>query len=183
MATITLRPNGTGFVDGWIPLSGESWQNINDVVADDSVTYTLGSSTFLPDFLCTIESNSIGASDTINSITIYFRVLCDFLPEIGSSNILPIYRENSTISYGSNYVNSPGLWGTFFETFTVRGSDSSAFSKSDIDSLQIGLISDQSTLADVLCTQLYVVVDYTPAGGGGGSPVVKPIFMMLETDD
>lgn len=179
MATLTLRPNGVGNIDQWNPNVGASWECVDDVVSDDFTTYTFGDPNAGADFLCTIESNSIGASDTVNNISIYFRIWNND-GKSGNCNAIPLYRENSITSIGSNYA-SIATWGTFFQTFSVKGSNGTLFTKSDIDSLQIGLRTDQLVNETVICTQLYVIVDYTPAAGG--TTAVKPIMMLLETDD
>lgn len=179
MATVTLRPNGAGFSTQWAAFGGANWECVDDVVADDGATIISSEDTGNLLDLYTIESNSIGASDTINSITIYFR---NFVSsgKFGTDAVRPAYRENSTTSIGAE-IASIESWTTDSETFTVRGSDSGPFTKSDIDSLQIGVQSQDLAPSYVNVTQIYVVVDYTPSGGG--SPVVKPVIMMLETDD
>lgn len=186
MASETLRPNGLGFAPGgqtWPSVTGgDNWTCIDDVSADDFTTYA-GNNAAADgnDILCTITSNSIGVSDTINSITIYYRINAPYT-KFGINSAAALYRENSVSTPGTMNT-SQDVWTTFSQTFTVRGSDSTAFTKSDIDSLEIGCRADQQVPGQVYLTQVYVVVDYTPSGGGGGSPVVKPIMMMLETDD
>lgn len=181
MATVTLRPNGAGFVDDWTPIGDSpSWKCVDEVIADDFTTCIQNDAdTNGINILFTIDSNSIGVDDTINSITIYYRSN-SLSSKFGGNGCIPTYRENSVTSEGTSN-SSVDVWTTYSQTFTVKGSNGLAFTKSDIDSLQIGVAANQVGPGITYCTQLYVVVDYTPSGGG--SPVVKPVIMMLETDD
>jgi len=187
MATVTLRPIASGtyshanvFAAGAV----NKWDCVDDVISDDdATTITFANSGGDTDLYETyqISTNSIGASDTINSITVYARHRQD--TGKGQPNIAICIYENSTLTTGSaigmtsSYVISSKTW-------TVKPSNSTAFTKADIDILEIGVdLIRTGSPANGFCTQIYVIVDYTPSGGGGSSPAVKPIMMMLETDD
>lgn len=164
MATVTLRPAGVGGSStndavGDTP----NWKCVDDVTSDSDTTYVSCPTNTSRIDLYTIDSNSIGASDTINSVTVY-AVAYRTAGRASSGNIYMRIVENAiTTEGGAN--NLGASYATFSTTWTTRPSDGGAFTKTDIDSLQIGFNIFSGLTNTCRTTQVYVIIDYTPAAG------------------
>lgn len=183
MATITLRPNGNGDVNSceWLTHGSNHWEEVNDIVSDDDGSYVAvdGNLGFCSE-LYTIESNSLLISDVISQIEIFINIKSEGA-KFGDSTFTTYIKENSTYTIGNTYFSSVGNYSTFSNIYTTRPSDSLTWTKTDIDNLQIGVYSNNDGPGSSYCTQVYVVVTYTSSGGS--SQPIKPVFLMLETDD
>lgn len=180
MATVTLRPNGNGDVNTCDCPSGAHWDAVNDVVSDDDATVIIVDGNNSPCIeLYTIEANSIGVSDTISQIEI-FAVLKSEDSKFLDCSFALYLKENSVYTVGSVYFDATTTYSTFSQVFAVKPSNSTAWTKSDIDNLQIGLYSNSDGPGYTYCTQMYVVVSYTT---GSSVAISKKILMKLETDD
>jgi len=167
MATQTLRPNGAGSLTNWTANGLPSnYQCVNEGIADNDTTYLdfTGAGTNKTD-LYTIDSNSIGATDTINSITVYAVVRMVTTGRLISSSVALCIKENGTTTQGSTQSLILTSYVTKSNTWTVKPSNGSAFTQTDITNLEIGVYGIQSNTQNCRCTQVYVVVDYTPSGG------------------
>jgi len=176
MATVTLRPISDNSVTHTPVGAASNWDCVNEASSDDDTTYVRGTS--LTTDLYNIEANSIGASDTINSVTIY-AVAKLIAGRAASRNI---YMKIGGTTVGSTTPLTT-TYATYSGTTTTNPATGLAFTKAEIDSLVFGFTTDSALLGTSYTTQVYAIIDYTPSGGGGGSPTVKPIMMMLETDD
>lgn len=170
MATVTLRPAGAGNETTLTPNGAASnYECVKEVIVDDDTTYvnkgTIGSSKDL----YIIDSNSIGASDTINSITVYVVGRMVTTGRLITASLAATIRENATTTLGTAQNLSTTSYVTKSQTWTTKPSSGTAFTQTDITNLQIGVAISQSDSNNCRCTQVYVVVDYTPSGGGGGS--------------
>lgn len=173
MATVTLRPNGAGTVTQFIPSSGNNFDCVKEVTSDSDSTYVyMNDAAGITKYdLYTIEANSIGASDTINSVTVYAYARYVLASHTGGMRGLTIRENSTTTTETMNALTSS--YNLYSKTWTVRPSDSAPFVKADINSLEIGIALANSglTATSVRCTQVYVVVNYTPSGGGSTSAV------------
>lgn len=181
MATVTLRPTGNGTLQtGTATGAATNWECVSEASSDDDVTYIVFgiNGVFINTF--TIGSSGIGTSDVINSVTVYIRMRNESSGRLVSSTNFPSVYEG-----GANRINSSAAGSTSYtnisNTWTTKPSSGLAWTKADIDVLEIGAHCAANS-TNIRLTNVYVVVDYTPAGGGSPA-AVKPIMMMLETDD
>lgn len=168
MATVTLRPAGAGNQTSYTPHgSANNYSCVNESTADNDSTYNdLGVIGAFRE-LYTIDSNSIGATDTINNITIYLVARMVTTGRLRSVDLSASIRENATSTNSNSQALSTTGYVTKSYTWTTKPSNGTAFTKTDIDNLQIGCLIAQSNASNCRITQVYVVVDYTPSGGGG----------------
>jgi hypothetical protein len=175
MATVTLRPNGNGAdvgADGTPVGAATGWECVDDVTSDGDTTYVLGpAATGVREEVFTIDSNSIGASDTINSVTVY-GVASRTAARSGNSQMNLSIRENSVYTVGGTTHAMTTTYTTYSQTWTVRPSDSANFTKADIDSLEIGMKTNTPGFSQHHTTQVYAIIDYTPSGGGSSIKTV-----------
>jgi len=157
-----LRPNGAGDETNIPSRTGDStnWECVDDVVADEQVTliYCALTDPYKRD-LYALPAHSEG-SGTINSITIYFRVLG--WPTV--THYKPVLKSDSTVTEGTEIDKNDFTWETFSQTWTTNPADSAAWEWADIDALQIGIAIDANGGQND-CTQVYVEVNYTTTAG------------------
>ncbi|MHA1289722.1 MAG: glycoside hydrolase family 78 protein, partial [Candidatus Thorarchaeota archaeon] len=160
-STETLRPNGNGDVTDLpyqYPDSGYHYDKVDDVSSDGDSTYvyrTVGTS----DIYDLYSLSDHTGSGLINSVKIYIvvRVIagqdCNFKIVIKTGG--SVYKTNSI-------QHSTSTWTTYATEYTTNPQTGQAWTWAEIDSLQagVGIICDWGE--DGFCTQVYVVVDYTP---------------------
>jgi len=166
-STETLRPSGVGSetsISIQYPASTYHWDKIDETTADDSSTYLrTDKATYQRDLFAV--ANHTAGSGTINSITIYFRVtLGSGATEYRTGYAKPSLKTNGTVVDGTQVSANNNVWTNHSETWTTNPVTTVAWTWADIDNLEIG-ISLNSALADwqlADCTQVYVVITYTP---------------------
>lgn len=155
-ATITIRPNGNGNYNSWTNVgcsSADEWDCVNEVTANTSdylyTTSTSAKETF------SFEDSSL-TSATINSITLYYNA-----KRYGTKNyyIRPLIRVSSTDYFGS-VKTLTSSYATYSETFLTNPATGSAWSLSDIVSLEAGM-NTYTTRPGGYVSQVYAIVDYT----------------------
>lgn len=117
--------------------------------------------------LYNIESSNIPSSATINSITIHH--LCWGVS--GTQGFQSAIKENSTTSYSSihnfselemtNGGDTWKIWDHFTQKYTTKPSNSSPWTLSDLESLQIGGVFSNCAEYDAYLMLTYAEVDYT----------------------
>ena len=163
----TLRPNASGDetnIETQYPDTGSHYDKVDEETADDNSTYvriSSGESRWERDLYNLYNSSSSG---TINSITVYARVLTD--NQTFNKYKIAI-KSGTTVSESDEIYNTQGYtYETSSETWTTNPATSSAWTWSEIDSLQAGVnLYFHSTRVNYIirCTQIYVEVNYTPA--------------------
>lgn len=174
MATVTLRPAGAGN-STQLTASGAATNHgcVNEATADNNTTYVVTTtSNGTQKDLYTIDANSIGASDTINSITVYIIARATATGRLITCNRQISIRENGTDTHDTSVALTTS-YATSSKTWTTKPSNGAAWTKTDITNLQIGAQFIISGATTARATMIYVIVDYTAAGG---SRVSQKIF-------
>lgn len=171
MATTTLRPAGAGNSTQLTATgAGTNHGCVNESSSDGDTTYVVTSiSSGHQTDLYTIDANSIGVSDTINSITVYIIARATAIGRLITANRVITIRENSVTTYDASVALTTS-YATYSKTWNTKPSNGTSWTKTDIDNLEIGVrlvINNNGGSAAARCTQVYVIVDYTPSGGGG----------------
>jgi hypothetical protein len=159
MATEILRPNAAGDVTALFP-SGASfnWDCVNDVTPDGLSTYVVCSIEGYD--LYNIPNTSIPDGATINSVTVYAYCNADYPGNYAKVRI----KTGGTEYYSALlYVAQTPSWTLISETWNTNPKSSLAWTKSDLNALQIGvyLIWHNQYYPYTRCTQVYVEIDYT----------------------
>ena len=165
MVTVTLRPNANGAIIGLTPYPATlaNWDCVDEAVANDAVDYV-----WIPDspnFLSLRDfylkpASGIPAGSMINSVTHYRRIR---------------YRG---FTYGSLYIAGNvydfdgarvlAAWTTRAYTLTTSPATGAPWTLAEVENMQVGVRLDNvyDPIAEMyvspLCTQVYIVVDYTP---------------------
>ena len=163
MPTAILRPNGIGTTTRLARNSGTTnWGRVTETSQDGDLSYvfdsdgnSLGNGAL---DLYTINANAIGAGDTINSVTIYATIRCT--DSLGQFSIA--IRENSTTTHNNGDITPTSAYLEYNKSWTLKPSNGLAFTKTDIDNLQIGIFMREDAGGTNRCPQVYVVIDYSP---------------------
>ena len=162
MATLSLYPTGVGdytYIVDEIPDAAAHWSVVDEAVADDA-DYLLQNPTVLAeafDVYTLTDTTLIGA---ITAVTVYFRAKRGTIS--AGQTAKPRLRLSTSETTGSA-VTLGISFTTYSEALSRPGGGSWAFP--DINSLQagVGLKGAAATQEFARCSQLYVVITYTPA--------------------
>jgi len=176
MATETLRPNAAGDEENIpyeTPEDGGTHHTLVDEagVGGDGDTTEVHCGKYHGDYcrdLYNIADHSVG-SDTINHITVYACCKADGAPDQASLKLAikagtgdgapDTPDEGSEETVTTSYAYYSKQW-------TKNPATTNAFTWDEIDKLQIGIAVRAADYGvyKTICTQVYVEVDYTPAG-------------------
>lgn len=173
MVTETLRPNATGDLTQLLPKSAPNWGEVDETVADSDTSYVENTETGVDDTyeadLYNLPASAIGALDTINSLTIYSTSKKVQVGTAIVTNARPNLKTNGTVSNGlalaqtTSYVEKN-------QVYLLNPVTLAAWTLAEINALQVGPSLQWQYVSDTRysyarCTQIYVVIDYTPAAG------------------
>lgn len=164
-ASITLVPNGSGSITTSYMYSYPTTGQDKYSMIDDPVNSPDDLSTAIRaarnDNLATESYNLVDSgisNGVINSVTVYFRIR-DVTSPVGSTHYFtPFLYLSGSYSWGTVVEYNSTDWSTKSEQLSRPGGGS--WSWSDIDNLQVGIRMKRS-VGDALCTQLYILVDYS----------------------
>jgi len=154
MPTYTLRPNGVGSYSQWFPINDTpAWKCVDEVTPDEDGTYIASPNTgWSVDTYALPDPTPVGA---INSVTVWIRTR-SFTGVPGYAAI----RTHSTLYYSAALGNGAS-YANYSWTTTVNPNTGLAWTWAEIDALEAGIYAFSIPKADVFCTQVWVVVDYT----------------------
>ena len=142
------------------PDSGEHWDKVYDLPADDGATYvsTLSSKNWERDLYNLTNDMETGGSETISGITVYFRFAAgggydvQAMAEIKTDD--EVFSGDTETHSGTEFVTMSHQWLT-------NPSTGEAWTWQEIDDLQAGVTMEGNKKQEpAICTQVYVVVDY-----------------------
>lgn len=167
MDTETLRPSEAGDytnITSQFPDSTEHWDKVDEVTADEWTTYVSQvTDSELKDVYGLENPSDIGGADTINSVTVHFRV--STWNTSTTVKAIPYLRLGTDETAGTEVSFFQGDTGWLQESEVLARPGGGDWSLADLNNLQVGIgIWNTSALGRGSgCTQIYVVVDYTPA--------------------
>ncbi len=151
--TQILRPNAPGYVDDLNNSGcGTDWQCVDDVSADENVSYVWTNDNNWNDETYQL-TNAVGGTGIIDSIVVSIRVVA-----AGSGNnriARTIIRTDGHSYDGSNIDLDPVTsYTTFSTTYATNPSTGSAWTWTQMDGLEAGVVLKK----DSRCTQVYITV-------------------------
>lgn len=168
----TLRPNAPGDVAELTPYPGigeANWENVDEAEADDASTYNYIGGLYTYTDLYNVADPTFDDGATINNVTVYWRCR-----NAGASFVKGYYGIKSGVTESwSNLTTFGGSYDNYNTVYTTDPNTSVAWTKAAITALQVGVKIISADDAGISVTQIYVVVDYTPA-----AVAKKPTFML-----
>jgi len=160
-STETLRPNGAGD-NTQLSRNGAfaNWDCVDDSFSDGDSTYVYTTSTsFLSDTYATNDHAS--GSGTINSVTVYIQAR-------ETSSFFGGYARTIIRTYNTNYESSDisltTSYDTYSTTYVTNPKTDAAWTWAEINAVECGVaLRSTTSWYSVRCTQVWIVVDYTPA--------------------
>jgi hypothetical protein len=172
MASETLRPNAAGDSTGLHPTLGiANWDCCDETPSDDDTTkVSTDTNDQLPELdYYNLPASAIGATDTINSVTVYINVR-------STSNTYKCAMTTALKTEGTSYtgtlVNPTTTYTTYSKAYTTNPNTGLDWTLDEINALQIGVNGYSGYKAPYgpyyigYCTQCWVVIDYTVAVAG-----------------
>jgi len=170
VATVTLRPSANGSLIQLAPTVGlQNYECVDEEVANDATDYVaLAGSTVEAQTkydLYDVPASGIPAGSTINNVTIYTR---GRKVQVGTviGRIARTLKTNATQKV-SAFDSLTTSWADYNTVWLTNPVTLAAWTIAEIDALEIGvgLYTAKSDVIESECTQVYVVVDYTPLAG------------------
>lgn len=189
---VHILPDSAGDQAQWTRAgtdTGANFSQVNEVTPDDAGT-SVSTSTLNQEDLHNLAASpaSIGSSDTINVVAVGLRVTGSG----GGGNVLKAEIEASsggTIEQGASITppatyrtnnadaNLPSLYSLVL--YDLPGASTTPWTKSDLDTTQIGYKETTDTANTLNVTTAWLSVDSTPNAGGGVTQTVFPQRMRM----
>jgi len=168
MATVTLRPDANISVQcSQYPTSGYNYDKVNEVTSDGDSTYVYapgGTNAYYYD-LYDIPSSGIPVGSTINSVAITIVVRSAGYGT-KSTNVATRLNTHATIYETSYIIANSSTYSAKTTTYTTNPYTGAAWTLDEVNSMDIGVMCRDIYLepydSGARCTQVYVVIDYTP---------------------
>lgn len=172
------------------------WKNANVYGAGKPIVNTAGTwavsdSGNLDQHFEIFGSNVIGDSDTINAITVSVRYRTDSGTTTDPEFVVRIKATSGgTVEESASIVASSTSWNTNTGTtlkspplilYDLPGASTTAWTKADLDTAQIGVRENLTDTDNVQVSALWMQVDYTPNAGGGATPSPARAYMTTNT--
>lgn len=173
---ICLRPSAAGDANGFLVQVGgtvgsaNNFTRVNEVTPDDATTYN-ASAVLNAEDLFNVTDSGIGASDTVNVVSIGAR-LADITAADATTGIkLEVEKTASgTKTQSANIVPNSTTWRTNgpaapfnYPLTTYQDPDGAAWTQTTLDSMQVGYIIDATAVRAVGISTVWALVDYTPS--------------------
>ena len=155
--TEVLECLGVSSPNQWILQAGADKPSAVNSPDDDATSYIRAYTGRGQQF--TLQSSSIPAGSTINSVSIVSR---------GECPNAEYWKARLVI--GANYTegaqHSPLSWSSYTEALAKPGGGS--WAQTDLSSLEVAIYAYDSPYTACACTTLYVLIDYTPPAATTG---------------
>ena len=143
------------------PDSGEHWDKVADISAPDTDAYisTQGSNQWERDLYRLSPFMGMGGLAKVSNVTVYFRFAAG-----GDYNVtaMAALKTNGQVFEGPNETLSGTDFATYSWVATINPSTGDEWKWAEVNELQAGITAKgNSKNKPILCTQVYVVVNYT----------------------
>lgn len=154
-ATITLRPNAAGARQNWFVVGITHYGATSDQI---DTTYVYDVAEFSDELENLQNSSNLG---TINSVIAFIR--CKAVGGGGAAEKASVYWNTGVLHASTPITITRATFADYSETRTTHPDTGSAWTWSQINSLQVGSRIEQLGFGEVIqCSEFWIVVDYTP---------------------
>lgn len=130
---VTLYPNGAGDSTDFTPLSGANYENVDEAIADGDTTYVQSSTVGHKDFY-----SFEGLSYTPEAIHGVQAVTVVRKDDAGTREVRVVTKSGATTTPGAAHALGTS-YGVAMDLLELNPNDAGAWSRSDIDALQVGV--------------------------------------------
>lgn len=186
-----LRPNAAGdntqLARGGTSVQATNWQGVSEVTPDDGITFNNEHVTGkVDDHNIDDTPAGIGSSDTINVVQVGIRFSGGAASSNSSLQARVKKAASGTVSSSSAITPTSTTWLTnalaapnnYPLTLYKDPDGTNAWTKTTLDSAQIGYIISTGTANDAKISDVWLLVDWTPAVVGGVT-VLPPSMAMM----
>lgn len=158
MGSATLRPNevGSGSFVQYPGTGEEEWEDIDDVAPDEDATYLRWFGSGSGQILVNIGDPTFSDEAAISEITLYAR--CKYYSASYYMDYFGI-SSGGTESWG-DLTTFTAAYADYNKIYTTDPHTGAAWTKAAITALLIGLKNAAGANRGIVCTQMYVVVNY-----------------------
>lgn len=182
---IYLRPNAAGDVNAFTSQTGgtagsaNNFTRVNETTPDGATTFN-GDNTLSHEDLFNMTDSGIGTSDTVNVVQVneyYDRsaaTVAAFKAEIEKTGSGTKTQSSAVTPVAAFSMNQTAVPRTSMIT-AYNDPDGSAWTKTTLDSMQVGYIISTAATNFAQISTAYAIVDYTPASTPA-TVIAAPIF-------
>lgn len=172
---IHLKPNAAGDSNGFLVQVGgtagsaNNYTRVNEVTPDDATTYN-GAALLNAEDLFNVDDSGIGGADTVNVVAVGARMADLVGADATAAFKLEIEKTSGgTKSQSSTIIPNSTSWLTNasasprnYALTTYQDPDSSNWTKTTLDSMQIGYTQTATNVQTIAVSTVWALVDYTP---------------------
>jgi len=163
-ATVSVTPSAAGDETNLIPNTGTNWEAVATSDGDTTYVESDTSDTYLTDLYNLDDTTT--APGEINSVTVYFSARALSTPTQASAYTR---IKTSGTTYDGTAQTLTTSYATYSTAYTTNPQSGNEWTWKEINDLQAGvglrraLTTGKGSSRPSRCTQVWVVVDYTPA--------------------
>ncbi len=179
---IHLKPNATGDANAWPTQVGgtagsaNNYTRVNEVTPNGT-TSTNASNTLNQEDFYNCDDSGIGASDTVNLVAIGVSYKAGSISSNSTFKVEVKKTSGGTVSQGTaitpnttSFLTNSNSVPDNSTLILYQDPDSSNWTKSTLDSMQIGMKITTGNTNNAIVTTLWALVDYTPSVGSSVIP-------------
>ncbi len=173
---IHLKPNAAGDANGFLTQVGgtagstNNFTRVNEVTPNDATSYN-ASALLNAEDLFNCDDSGIGLTDTVNVVAVGVRMAdlvatdatAGFKLEIEKTGSGTKAQSANIVPNSTSFITNDSASPKNYPLVTYQDPDSAVWTKTTLDSMQIGYIIDVVNVQSVAISTVWASVDYTPA--------------------
>lgn len=189
---IHLRPNAAGDNADWTRAgsdSGANWSQVDEVPPNDATDVNkTGTLDAIDDYNLDATPAALASDDTINCVQVGARFRVENTTGDDPAVVFRIKASASgTVEESAAITATTNVWGTNamanprnypLTLYDLPGASTTAWTKSDLDTTQIGARISTGDTHPVQLSTMWLLVDHKPTSGGGGEVTYISTRMM-----
>lgn len=189
---IHIRPSAAGDNAGWTRAgsdSGANWSQVDEVTPNDATDVNkTGTLDAIDDYNLDATPAALASNDTINCVQVGARFRVENNTGADPDVVFRIKASASgTVEESAAITATTNIWSTNamaaprnhpLALYDLPGASTTAWTKSDLDTTQIGARISTGDTHPVQLSTMWLLVDHKPTSGGGGEVTYISTRMM-----
>ncbi len=158
---LPMAPGDQTSIPAQFPNSGQHWEKVDDLPADDSTTYvsTAGTGSYVRDLYNLSDHTEGSGPELITGITVYFRFRAEQTYDVAYARAS--VKTHGTVYDGAVETQTGTTWVTRSYQWVNNPATNQPWTWEEINDLQAGInLKGTSINKYALCTQVYVAVNF-----------------------